>query len=102
MYNWKSVKPYMVPLKSAVRKGGRVEEYLEICQNFDAEPATFLMDLSTLLLSIDRNEAICVLSSIVELDFGNPIYLRGLAYICEQLNLIDYAINLYERIWKSR
>lgn len=43
-----------------------------------------------------------VLSNLVELDVANEQYMRLLAFQFERMGLIDYSINLYERVLKTR
>lgn len=60
------------------------------------------LNMERVIVQKDRTFGLRVLSNVVEIDTGNVTFMRALGFKFEELGLIDYAVNLYERVLESR
>jgi hypothetical protein len=98
---WHATKDYYKRLVTFVA-GANFQGLREFCLQ-QGDMATLYLD-SGMLLSKEgfSDEALIFYTAIVEIDFGNPVNMRMLAYKMEQLGYLNYAIDLFERVWRLR
>jgi len=99
---WVPLEPYLSVIRSCSTPQEMEDVYYVLSEEWGHMPL-FYFDIGMSLYHKNQVAfSIQVLTNLVEIDLANDQYMRILAFWFEIMGLLDYSVNLYERVMKTR
>ncbi|WP_338812214.1 VIT domain-containing protein [Bernardetia sp. Wsw4-3y2] len=98
---WSPDEPYMDSIKNASKKN-RFQTYLSLKKQYSSTPSFFLIVGTYFIQNGEQELGLQILSNIVELELENHELLKMLAYKYSELEKMETAIFLFEKVKELR